>query len=181
LVRLHLTLDVLKVEQFGNVRVDKDMMAALNSLDSKPQCFCQPDHIAKAHIVRRHEDSLEKSSRSHAVEAYRARFADGFKVLLSRLGSQEPDKRDTTLENARGRTPGLARRPGEATTGPGREKDREYEPQGTPPLAGGCVKREGGHQGGGNAIGLARWVSSSAHPPSDGQGIHEREICVHWK
>jgi hypothetical protein len=43
------------------------MLTTFNSRDSKSKRFCQPEKIAKPHIVRGHEDSLEKSSRSHST------------------------------------------------------------------------------------------------------------------
>jgi len=66
LVGFHLAPHFLKVEKFRYVGVGKDMMTALDSLDPKSKRFCQPEEIAKPHIVRSHEDSFEKPSRSHS-------------------------------------------------------------------------------------------------------------------
>ncbi len=67
LVWFHLAPHFLKVEEFRNVGMDKDVMTALDSLDPKSKRFCQPEKIAKPHIVRSRQDSFEKSSRSHST------------------------------------------------------------------------------------------------------------------
>lgn len=67
LVGFHLAPHFLKVEEFRNVGMDKDVMTALDALDPKSKRFCQPEKIAKPHIVRSREDSFEKSSRSHSM------------------------------------------------------------------------------------------------------------------
>ena len=67
LVGFHLAPHLLKVEEFRNVGMDKDVMTALDSLDPKSNRFCQPEKIAKPHIMRSQEYSFEKSSRSHST------------------------------------------------------------------------------------------------------------------
>ncbi len=67
LVGFRLTLHFLEVQEFRNLGMDKDVMTALNSLDPKSNRFCQPEKIAKPHIVRSQEYSFEKSSRSHST------------------------------------------------------------------------------------------------------------------
>jgi len=67
LIGFRFALHVLKVEKFRNVRINKDMMTAFNSRAPKSKGLCQPEKIAKPHIVRSREDSFEKSSRSHSM------------------------------------------------------------------------------------------------------------------
>ena len=67
LVGFHLALYFLKVEEFRNVGMGKDVMTTLDSLDPKSKHFCQPEKIAKPHIVWSYQDPLEKSSRSHST------------------------------------------------------------------------------------------------------------------
>jgi len=43
----------------------KNVVTSLSSCDPEAECFRQPDEIAKPHIVRGHNDSLEQFSRSH--------------------------------------------------------------------------------------------------------------------
>jgi hypothetical protein len=67
LVGFHLALHFLKVEEFRNVGMSKNVVTPLDSLNPKPKRFCQSEKIAKPHIVRSHEDSFEKPSRSHST------------------------------------------------------------------------------------------------------------------
>ena len=47
--------------------MSEDVVTPLDSLDPKSKRFGQPEKIAKPHIVRSHEDSFEKPSRSHST------------------------------------------------------------------------------------------------------------------
>jgi len=55
----------LEVEELGNAWMRKNVVTSLSSCDPEAECFRQPDEIAKPHIVRGHNDSLEQFSRSH--------------------------------------------------------------------------------------------------------------------
>jgi hypothetical protein len=55
----------LEVEELGNAWMRKNVVTSLSSCDPEAKCFRQPDEIAKPHIVRGHNDSLEQFSRSH--------------------------------------------------------------------------------------------------------------------
>ena len=67
LVGFHLALHFLEVEEFRNVGMSEDVVTPLDSLDPKSKRFGQPEKIAKPHIVRSQEDSLEKPSRFHST------------------------------------------------------------------------------------------------------------------
>jgi hypothetical protein len=70
--------------------MSKDVMTTLDSLDLKSKRFCQPEKIAKPHIVRSQEDSFEKSSRSHSTRnplREVGRYAEGT-AALPRKSSQ---------------------------------------------------------------------------------------------
>ena len=68
LVRFHFALHFLEVEELGNAWVREDVVASLNSRNPEAERFRQSEQIAKPHIVRGHNYSLEKPSRSHSAK-----------------------------------------------------------------------------------------------------------------
>jgi hypothetical protein len=59
LIRLRLSVDVLEVEQFGNIGVEVDVMTSVNSGEPKSECFRTGDSFCKANIPGTGQQFLE--------------------------------------------------------------------------------------------------------------------------
>ncbi len=85
LLGFHLALHFLKIQELRDIRMGEDVVASLYALDTKSKRFRQPQKIAKPHIVRSHEDSLEKPLRSHPTK-YPPGGVCGYVEITAALG-----------------------------------------------------------------------------------------------
>jgi hypothetical protein len=80
LVWLSLASNFLEVQEFGDSRVDEDVMAAVDARQAKPKRLREGPGLGEPEVVRRCKGLLEKFSR----------FIQGVGSRKAKLGGQQP-------------------------------------------------------------------------------------------